>query len=520
MARPEPRTVPQAPSPELELKFLLTAQALSELAAHPALRGPGQVERLRSVYFDTPEQQLHDKGLSVRVRETPSGFIQTVKRRAGAGRVDRDEWEVETAGPRPDVDALSLTPVAEALDGAFDRLRPLFATDVTRTRRYWTEADAVVELSLDQGEILAGDQVEPILELEIELKQGEPESLFALAQDLSRTAAAPLSYESKGERGYRLAGHDGLTAHKAGQADVRPGLPAAEAFRTVARGALAQTAANAEILVRRRNPEALHQLRVGLRRLRAAYAAFKPMLLGEEAERLKSETRWLAGELNEARDLDVFLERTFRPAERSQGDDPTLRALGNWLTQAQGTAYERALAAVASERFAQLLLDTVVWVEVGSWSRDAGTEALRRSAVEDFARPQLERRSRKLRKAARGQRHLDPASRHALRIEAKKLRYAAEFFAPAFGQGAGKRGRAYIVALKRFQDALGELNDIAVARRSTAALVRDSGARLAFAAGVLVGERARDEAGLLATAEACRRSWRRARPFWEPPAGA
>ncbi|HEX2560781.1 CHAD domain-containing protein, partial [Phenylobacterium sp.] len=99
---------------------------------------------------------------------------------------------------------------------------------------------------------------------------------------------------------------------------------------------------------------------------------------------------------------------------------------------------------------------------------------------------------------------------------AKKLRYAAEFFGEAYGEAPAKRRRAFIGALKRFQDALGELNDIAVARQSTAALVRNSGARLAFAAGLLVGERSRDEEGLLRTAEACYAAFRRARPFWQP----
>ncbi|MDX9997421.1 MAG: CHAD domain-containing protein [Phenylobacterium sp.] len=515
MVRPEPIAVPQDPAAETELKFLLTPEALETLSSHPALRGPGQSERLRSVYFDTPDHQLRDHGLSVRVRETPRGFIQTVKRRSGAGRVDRDEWEVATTGPTPNAAALRRTPVAAALEGELEKLKPLFATDVTRVRRYWTEADTVVEISLDQGEIIAGDHTEPILELEIELKQGEPESLFGLAKDLIHTSPVPLSYESKGERGYRLAGHDGFVAHKGGQAEVPPGTPAAEAFRMVARSALAQVAANAEILVRRRNPEALHQLRVGLRRLRAAYAMFKPLLLGEEAERLKEETRWLAGELNAARDLDVFIDRTFRPAEREEGDDPAFQALGKWLTQAQGRAYQRALAAVDSGRFARVLLDTVAWVEVGPWCRDPASQELREQPIEEFARPRLQRYHKRVRKAGRELRHLDPAARHELRIEAKKLRYAAEFFASAYEEGGRKRRAAYIGALKRFQDALGDLNDIAVARRSTAALVRDSSARLAYAAGVLVGRRSRDEAALLDGAEAAYQAFRGGRPFWD-----
>ncbi|MDD3837884.1 MAG: CYTH domain-containing protein, partial [Phenylobacterium sp.] len=106
MVRPEPIAVPQDPAAETELKFLLTPEALETLSSHPALRGPGQSERLRSVYFDTPDHQLRDHGLSVRVRETPRGFIQTVKRRSGAGRVDRDEWEVATTGPTPTAAAL------------------------------------------------------------------------------------------------------------------------------------------------------------------------------------------------------------------------------------------------------------------------------------------------------------------------------------------------------------------------------------------------------------------------------
>ena len=84
-------------------------------------------------------------------------------------------------------------------------------------------------------------------------------------------------------------------------------------------------------------------------------------------------------------------------------------------------AYDRALAAVASQRFRTLVIDTAAWIEAGSWVM-AGEGLERTKPVEAFAARQLARRRKKVRKRGADLADLDPHARHQVRIEVKKLR--------------------------------------------------------------------------------------------------
>jgi triphosphatase len=120
---------------------------------------------------------------------------------------------------------------------------------------------------------------------------------------------------------------------------------------------------------------------------------------------------------------------------------------------------------------------------------------------------------------------LDPQRRHRLRIQAKKLRYAAEFFAAAFPRKKFMRRRKNFVArLEQLQDALGDLNDIAVNEKLSEQLVdgedaaakrRGGRTKKAFALGRLwTHERARI-APVLNEAEQAYAAFVKAKPFWE-----
>ena len=127
--------------------------------------------------------------------------------------------------------------------------------------------------------------------------------------------------------------------------------------------------------------------------------------------------------------------------------------------------------------------------------------------VIDYAAEQLTRRWRKVRKKGRAISRLDARSRHKLRIQTKKLRYAVEFFATLFqNKRAAKRRKHFHSALERLQDGLGDLNDIAVHEKTIAALSvhhpRSDPSRV-FAAGLLTGrEDARVEAAITEANEA------------------
>ncbi len=188
-----------APAREIELKFLLDAEAAEKvLAALP----PGEtvVKDLHAVYFDTADHWLSRNGFGLRVRRSGDKRIQTLKSAAGEDG-GRDEWEWPVDADAPDTTLLAATPAALPAGAV---LVPLFTVVSRRTVRMVEEAGSVIELVIDEGEVRAGDRFEPLLELELELVSGVPTALGALADRLS--AAAPLtpSRVTKAERGYRL----------------------------------------------------------------------------------------------------------------------------------------------------------------------------------------------------------------------------------------------------------------------------------------------------------------------------
>ena len=137
-----------------------------------------------------------------------------------------------------------------------------------------------------------------------------------------------------------------------------------------------------------RRLEALHQLRVGLRRLRAPSLAVRADAAGRGLRAASRPSwQWLTGELNDARDLDVFIAETFRPAARRHRNWTGMAALGKALLAAQTKAYDRAQTAARSARFGVLMLETMAWVEAGDWLKnaDAGSAALRDRPISQLA---------------------------------------------------------------------------------------------------------------------------------------
>ena len=186
------------------------------------------------------------------------------------------------------------------------------------------------------------------------------------------------------------------------------------------------------------------------------------------------------------------------------------------LRGARRMAYVRAAAAVESERFRRLLLDLLVWIETGPWTIAEKTAARRQKPIRRFAADELKDRRRKIARRGRRLRDLDPHARHKLRIEAKKLRYAADAFAGIYQRP--KRARAFIEALKRLQDDLGELNDIIVGERlahEAAASPGRSETDSAFVAGRITGAQQARIAPLTDRAEAALAAFEDARPFWK-----
>lgn len=506
---------------EAELKLACEAADLRALQEHPRLKGAkSQPEvQLSSVYFDTAEQDLRKAGFVLRVRSQDGKFIQTAKS-AGDGLFERSEWEQPVSGAEPDLDALAKTPLSDVL-GKKARLKPLFTVTVERRTYEVEEGASRIEVALDRGRIekASGSETSSISEIELELKQGTPDDLFTLARSLVADVPVRLGVRSKAERGYLLLDGEKEGVHKAEPLSLEEDMTAAEAFRAIAHGCLRHMRLNEDVLLDHRNPDALHQVRVAIRRLRSAFSLYGNLIRDAQSERLRDDLKRLSEPLGRARNLDVFLAKTL-PKERARHPDEIgLLGLERHLEAQRTEAYAEVLTMMNSDVWRHLVLDLVAWINAGPWLADAGKKATqeRDQAATAFAAGVLDKRRRQVKKRGRDLDKLSPEDRHQVRIAAKKLRYGAEFFGSLYaGKKAGKRHAAFVQALSELQDCLGDLNDIATGHELLDHLA-DTELKTAsamFAAGVTAADIEARSGKLLKAAAQAHEELVEMRPFW------
>lgn len=491
---------------EVELKLDCSRSDLTVLAAHPLLQSAEAVEpaSLVTAYYDTPARDLREAGLTLRVRAQGGRFVQTVKAGAGGiGLFDRAEWESEIAGDAPDPAAWAGTAAEPVLREAGAAPERLFSSVMMRRVVPVVQGASRILVTVDEGRIEgpAGDA--PLCELELELESGQAADLFALAQVLAETVPLRLGVMAKSARGFALIDGNGPKPRKSGPVDLPEGANAAEAFRRVARACLRHLRLNeTAFLEGDRDPDALHQMRVALRRLRSALSLFEPLLAGDpRGASFGDEIKRVTEPFGQARNLDVFLGQTLRALEKERPDDPGLEDLRRRAEAGREQAYDAVLAILESPQWRGLLLDLVGWIETGAWAdRDEAREDAR-----DFAARVLERARRRVKTRGRGLKRLDPEARHRARIAGKKLRYGAEFFAGLYPKKkARRRQEAFSAILSDLQDHLGILNDWETASTVTASL---SGPPLS-------GPDAAATADLLAAAAKARTELLDLKPFW------
>ncbi len=473
-----------APVPiETELKLVIDPIAAATLARHPALkalkRGRARSSHLVATYFDTLDCALAAAGIALRLRRDRNRVVQTVKGPARAdstvGMASRPEYEWPVAGHHLDPLRFATTPFRRALGRAEQRgLTARFITDYVRTSIPLTFPDSsMATLCIDLGFVRSADGgpviQQPIHEIEIELEVGDPLRLFELAQALALDVPLKLERSSKAERGYRLRQPVVSAPLHASDAVLHPKITASEAFTAIIRACLDQIEGNAAGLGHDDDPEWIHQMRIGVRRLRACLSLGRAAFPATRLEPLRVELRWLAQALGPARDLDVFTTSTlpaFKTAlARGSGAGPLDKALRSLVARARRqrtVARAAARAAVASPRFVRLMLAAGALAASPLADATEAAPAFDRltGTARNFARPLLKRRHRELLALGLDLAHAQPAARHAARLAAKKLRYAAEFFAPLFSR---KRARNYRRALATLQEELGLWNDAAVA---------------------------------------------------------
>lgn len=489
---------------EVELKLEIDPSSLDALLVHPLLAHarplPDQSGVLSAVYYDTADQALRRAGMTLRVRSNDGRSIQTVKVESGERSLvlDRAEWEATVEGGL-DFEAVARTPLATLIadEKSRDLLKPVFSVDTNRRAFLVEHEGALIELAVDQATASAGQHALSSSEVELELKSGQPSSLFHLVRTLAEAAPLRLSLLTKSERGYALTGASAAQPFMAEDIELLPQVSCADAFQVIARSCLTQIVRNEALFRQTRDPNALHQTRVGFRRLKAALSLFKAMLADSESQTVKAELRCAGKQLGAARDLDALIER-LRTISTEEGKADLAKAELEHMG-----AYGDLMEALASPRFMRAVLQTAAWIEAGQWLTRRG-RALRQRPIEDHAVEEIARRWAKIRKKLRHLGSLEPEKRHMVRIRIKKLRYITEFLGSRFdGKPARKRRRLWLARFKKLQDVLGELNDIAI-----------SATRFPSLAGPTPKQAKRHEKTLLSKGEAAARDLCEAKPFW------
>jgi inorganic triphosphatase YgiF len=292
-SRPFVRTPGGQMAREVELKFEVPPGMLRMLNSRlqRLTHEPAKHDRLVSVYFDTTKGALRDQGLSLRVRRIGEHYVQTIKCAGGAAY--RQEWEEEVPGAKPDRRLARHTALTKyATRKKWRKLRPIFETAVNRASYPVKCGNSLIEVAIDHGKVKAGQDSKTISEIELELKKGEVADLARLAGRIAGAKHVSLGLRSKAERGYALADDEADGHVRASPVVLDAESSAAEGFRGIALSCLHQVAANREAVLND-DPEGVHQMRVGLRRLRAALSLFKPMLDGGGLEKVKKDLKWL-----------------------------------------------------------------------------------------------------------------------------------------------------------------------------------------------------------------------------------
>lgn len=428
---------------EIELKLLLPGAnpktIAQTLARHPALaRRPRQEKWLTNIYFDTPEQALRQQRSALRLRhvaDKPGGhgeWLQTFKTAGTSqgGLSQRGEWETPVAGRALDLNALEETPFHALLadDTPAASLAPCFETHCHRTTWLVRKRDgSTIEVALDIGKIIAGQQQEPMLELELELLTGPVDALFELAQSLARHIAVLPSDASKAERGYALAAGHIHSATRARLESLAPGTPPIFAASQTMTGMYDQFTRNLAALLHSDEPEVVHQARVAWRRWRSALRFFRPWL---PAEPDRAGLSPLLGSLGRLRDLDVARAETLpRWADAyiagNAGRRKNVTSAQAMLDRACQEARQMARLALATPSTGQVLLAHAAWLYTLRQPASATRKSKKQST---WARERMDKLQRRLAQAMDAARQ--PAATeemgHAARLLAKRTRYNIE----------------------------------------------------------------------------------------------
>ena len=451
---------------EIELKLLVDADSLADFNDAPVVtanaRNKGARKHLKSVYYDTPERTLWRNGLTLRVRQNGARFVQTVKAEFRDDPLRRGEWEASVASMAPDL-ALAMPFIPEKLRTEIEssRIEPVFTADIRRHQRMLELPSGTVEIAFDHGVIKAGDRSMPVSEIELELKSGSASAIHELALRLCEHGEVRPSIRTKSARGFDLAADTPPSAKRPAKLRLDPTVALDDAFATILRSCLKHLLEAIPAAEDGRDPDGIHQLRVSLRRLRAALDLMRSVGSLSRLEQLRTDARWFAHNLSAAREWDIFETETLPTIAKGCPTIAGFEALGDIAEKRRSAAYNKVRMVLNDRRCAAFIIGLGGWIEARGWRSDVPPENLGQLAepTTNFAHRVLSAQHAKVLKRGKHFKSQTAPERHHLRLAVKKLRYVVEFLLPLYD--LGKPARRYSQKLAELQEELGSFNDMA-----------------------------------------------------------
>ena len=465
-------------------------------------RGAVQTIHLRAIYFDTPQRHLARQKVALRLRLENEQWVQTLKLSGSDSTLTRIELNHLRPSPELDLAVYTGTPAETIIGKLNSPLTICYEVQVLRLMRQSRTPTGTVEIAYDTGFIRSGELELPLREVEFELKRGDLGALFSMAAKWQRDHGLVLDARSKSERGDLLAQMDlKLAALAQTQSDgevlntkakkietywaprnakavrLKPDMSAGQALRVVMAECLDQIVRNSAVLAEidtlgvysLDTTEHVHQLRVGIRRMRTAWSVFNGLCtLPPEAQR--SEVKKHFSCLGGSRDNQVLFNDLL----------PALQAAGQPALVFETQAIADDASEVAKDPlFQSWLLDMCGFVNAAPLPMPSEAEGLTTPRVKKLLLAKLHKWHRKILRDGVQFAQLEMQARHDLRKRVKKLRYAMQFTDALLPE---KALNAYLKGLSQVQNILGDMNDLYNALENFS-LLRDTQPSAWFACG-------------------------------------
>ncbi len=456
-----------------ELLWHLPEQHQTTLLQHARLQNIEKTESsLNTIYFDTPELNLYQQNFQLAIETNADQHYQTLtQQQKQLANFYQYTYHTDTTHQN-DPDYTKLYPSKWGNLFAKRQLRqaiqPLF--EINRQQIQWilTLNKQSVIVLLEQAQININKTRHNVQLLHLQVNDNDNiqaiEAMYQLALTFQSDLETPLCNTSIVQQGYLSFQQQEVTAQKAKIPSFKTRTTAEDAFVDIMSVCAEQFYNNEKVILIGKDIEGVHQMRVGLRRLRAALSIYSRLIPKPLSQFLTEHIRWLNQYLGPSRDWDVFLTSSLTEIQQHFPDHAGLAELREKSWEKRNQHYKALQDCFSTAPYSHMVLSLQAWIIQKQWRQDltyVQRQALQQP-LKSFAVSVLNKRYKRVCKRGKYFEQLTIDDLHQLRIDIKKLRYAAQFFSSVFAKHPQTKEQLTLLGL--IQDNLGELNDVAIAR--------------------------------------------------------